>query len=125
MIPGKHPHHPTFIRSFLFAHQGYRLAFHQERNIKVMIAGGVVGALIGASVGFDGIAWIVYALVCACVIAFELMNTALEKVVDLVSPEFHPLAGQAKDIAAAAVWSICLIAFGIGILLVARALGFF
>ena len=36
----------------------------------------------------------------------ELLNTAIESVVDLVSPEFHPLAGRAKDISASAVWII-------------------
>lgn len=43
------------------------------------------------------------ALSCALVLALELVNTAAEALVDLVSPEFHPLAKVAKDTAAAAV----------------------
>ena len=43
------------------------------------------------------------ALACALVLALELVNTALEAVVDLISPESHPLAKVAKDAAAAAV----------------------
>ena len=50
------------------------------------------------------------------------MNTAVETVVDLVSPEFHPLAGKAKDIAAAASWFMSGISAIIGILVFIRAL---
>ncbi|MES2629968.1 MAG: diacylglycerol kinase family protein [Bacteroidota bacterium] len=39
----------------------------------------------------------------AFVVCTELINTALEKLTDLVQPDFHPLAGQIKDVAAAAV----------------------
>lgn len=123
MIPGKHPYHPSFKRSFLFAQQGFRLAFHQERNIKVMLSGALGGVVVGIIVHFDALSWLIFALCCAVVIAAELLNTAIEKVVDLVSPEFHPLAGQAKDIAAAAVWSMCVIVALIGAGLVLRALG--
>ena len=50
----------------------------------------------------------------ASVIGAEAMNTALEKVVDLASPEWHETAGQAKDAAAAAVLIISLGAAAVG-----------
>jgi diacylglycerol kinase len=53
--------------------------------------------------------WLVMTLVAALVLSAEAMNTAVEFVVDLVSPDYHPLAGKAKDVAAAAV---LLAAFG-------------
>jgi undecaprenol kinase len=49
------------------------------------------------------LSWAVLALAIALVIAAELLNTALETLVDLVSPDDHPLAKDAKDVAAAAV----------------------
>ena len=52
----------------------------------------------------------------------ELLNTAVETVVDLVSPEFHPLAGRAKDIAAAAVWVLSCIVAVVGVLVFANAI---
>ena len=52
----------------------------------------------------------------------ELVNTAIETVVDLVSPEFHPLAGRAKDIAAAAVWVLSLMVALVGLAVFANAL---
>lgn len=123
MIPGKHPKHPNFRRSFLFAIQGFRSAIHQERNIRVMLGAGVIGCVLGFLVCFDVLAWCIYILSCGCVISAELFNTSIEAVVDLVSPEFHPLAGKAKDIAAAAVWVLCLMVGVVGLGLYLRALG--
>jgi diacylglycerol kinase (ATP) len=51
--------------------------------------------------------------------AAEGLNTAIENVVDLVSPEYHPLAGRAKDIAAGAVLCAALLAAIIGALVFA------
>jgi diacylglycerol kinase (ATP) len=54
-------------------------------------------------------------LACALVISLELVNTAVEAVVDLVSPEPHPLAGVAKDVAAGAVLAASLFALGVAL----------
>ena len=51
----------------------------------------------------------------------ELLNTAIETIVDLVSPEYHPLAGRAKDIAAAAVWILCLFVGIVGLVVLGSA----
>lgn len=122
MMPGKGPSHPSFVRSFLFAMQGLRLALRQERNIKVMLCGGIVTIIAGLIVGLDLLSWAIVFLCCGIVLAAELLNTAIETVVDLVSPEFHPLAGRAKDIAAAAVYVLSVLVAIVGILVFARAL---
>ncbi|MDA6987305.1 diacylglycerol kinase family protein, partial [Escherichia coli] len=56
--------------------------------------------------------WTVVVLCFGVVIAAELFNTAIERLVDLVSPERHPVAGQVKDIAAGAVL-VCAVAAAI------------
>ncbi|KXB62518.1 diacylglycerol kinase family protein [Olsenella sp. DNF00959] len=122
MIPGKRPSHPTFRRSFLFAIQGFRTAVRQERNIKVMLGGAAFALVMGIVLRIDALSWAVVLLCCAVVIMAELFNTAVETVVDLVSPEFHPLAGRAKDIAAAAVWLLCVVVAVVGAVVFARAL---
>ena len=94
MIPGQKGNHPTFRRSFLFAMQGFRFTLRTERNIKVMLAAGALVIVCGFIVGLDPLSWAIVLLCCACVISAELMNTAIETVVDLVSPEYHPLAGH-------------------------------
>lgn len=122
MIPGRSPSHPSFRRSFLFALQGFRTALRQERNIKVMLAGGAFAVAMGVILRIDAVSWAIVLVCCGMVIAAELLNTAIETVVDLVSPEFHPLAGQAKDIAAAASWVLSLTAAVVGVIVYANAL---
>lgn len=62
--------------------------------------------------------WIVFFLCSAVVLAAEALNTAVEYVVDLVSPEYHVLAGKAKDVAAAAVLFAAIFSGLIAVLLI-------
>lgn len=122
MIPGSRSDHPSFRKSFLFAFQGLRAALRSERTIKVMAVMGAAAVVAGLVVGLDATSWCVLLLCCGCVLGAELMNTAVETVVDLVSPEYHPLAGRAKDVAAAAVWTLCAFVAVVGVVLFARAI---
>jgi diacylglycerol kinase (ATP) len=111
VIPGSNQDHPPLGRSFLFAIQGFISAVKSERNIKIMLAAFVLAVVAGLVLHIDAAGWGVVLLGSGCVLSAELLNTSLETVVDLVSPEYHPLAGRAKDIAAAAVWVLaCLVA---------------
>ena len=122
MIPGSKSDHPGFRKSFLFAIQGFRTAIATERNIKVMLAVGACAIVAGLALQLDLLSWAIVLLCCGVVIMAELMNTAVETVVDLVSPEFPPLAGRAKDIAAAAVWVLSVIVAIVGVLVFANAI---
>ena len=122
MIPGSKSDHPGFRKSFLFAIQGFRTAVATERNIKVMLAVGACAIVAGLALQLDLLSWAIVLLCCGVVIMAELLNTAVETVVDLVSPEFHPLAGRAKDIAAAAVWVLSVIVAIVGVLVFANAI---
>ncbi len=124
MIPGQKENHPSFKRSFLFALQGFRTAVKTERNIKVMLGGGAFAIILALIVGLDWVSWAIVLLCCGVVIAAELLNTSIETVVDLVSPEFDPLAGRAKDIAAAAVFSLSFFVALVGICVFVRAIFF-
>jgi diacylglycerol kinase len=70
----------------------------------------------GAMLHVSRIQWAALALVIALVIALELVNTAVEAAVDLLSPAEHPLAKVAKDCAAAAVLVAALGAIAVGLL---------
>ena len=118
MIPGQTHNHPSFRKSFFFAMQGFRTAFLTERNIKVMLVAAAVVILLGFTLNFDLLSWAIIVICCGLVITAELINTAIETVVDLVSPEFHPLAGRAKDISAAAVWVLSITAAVVGLLVI-------
>ena len=78
----------------------------------MVVAGGIVLRLSAAS-------WAVVALAIGLVLSAELLNTAIEAVVDLVSPADHPLAKRAKDVSAAAVLAASLAALAAGIFVLA------
>ena len=65
--------------------------------------------IAGIVLGITRTEWIMVVMCIGTVIAAELFNTAIEKLVDLVSPERHPVAGRVKDIAAGAVLILSLI----------------
>lgn len=121
MIPGSDSNHPTFWRSFGFALQGFRFAVRSERNIKVMLSGFAAAVVMGFIVGLSPMQWTIVLLCCGVVIMAELFNTAIETIVDLVSPEYHMLAGRAKDIAAAAVYVLCMFIAVIGLIIYINA----
>ena len=110
-----------FFRSFGCALKGIAVTIRDERNIKVQLAVAALALTLGAVVLRDPLEWAVVILCCGCVIGAELINTAIEHVVDLVSPEWNELAGKAKDVAAGAVLVIALAAGTIGLIVYVRA----
>lgn len=123
MIPGSDKDHPSFIRSFGYALEGFATAVKTERNIKVMLALGVIAVAVGFLLRLDWISWCLIAVCCGLVIFAELCNTAMEAIVDLATQELHPLAKRAKDIAAASVYVLSITAAVIGLIVFAHALG--
>jgi len=77
----------------------------------------VIVILAGYFTGLSRTEWYIVLLLIALMFALEMINTAIERVVDLASPNFHPLAKQAKDIAAGAVLVFALFSAIIGLLI--------
>ena len=124
MIPGSNKDHPSFLKSFSYAMEGFVTAVKTERNIKVMLVAGVCTVIAGCIVGLDIAEWATIIICCGLVIHGELCNTAMEAIVDLATQELHPLAKRAKDIAAASVYVLSITAAIVGVLVFAHALGF-
>ncbi|MFM9280727.1 diacylglycerol kinase family protein [Paenibacillus jiagnxiensis] len=80
---------------------GYALRTQMNMRVHVVISLGVITA--GIVFRISRMEWLFILACCALVMAAELFNTAVEAVVDLVSPDAHPLAKAAKDTAAGAV----------------------
>lgn len=102
--------------------QGFCEALRGERNLQIHLC---VTALVigwGAYLQVSFMEWAILLLCIGVVISVELLNTAVETVVDLVSPEHHELARKAKDIAAAAVLITTIMAVIIGGLLLINPL---
>jgi diacylglycerol kinase len=91
------------INSFAYALRGIRLAVGSEVNIKIHLTVALLVVLCGFVFEISMTEWLVVFLCFGLVLAMEIMNTAIETVVDLVSPNQHKLAGKAKDLAAGAV----------------------
>ncbi|WP_022801960.1 diacylglycerol kinase [Deinococcus ficus] len=92
-------------RSAGFAWAGLAFAFRTQANFRIELVCAALAVLAALWLGVPGAPVL---LACALVLALELMNTAVEAVVDLVSPDVHPLAKVAKDASAAAVLLACL-----------------
>ncbi|WP_419057915.1 diacylglycerol kinase family protein [Enorma massiliensis] len=123
MIPGSNREHPTFIRSFGYAIEGFRTAAATERNIKVQLLVGVLAVVAGVVLRIDALSWVLVLLCIGLVLFAELVNTSIEAIVDLATQDLHPLAKRAKDIAAASVFTLSITAAVVGIIVFARALG--
>ena len=104
-----------FFKSFGFAVTGIRTSF-SEQNFRFHVFAMVVVVVAGLLTGLTRIEWAIICIVIGLVLMAEMLNTAIEKVVDLASPDIHPLAKAAKDIAAGAVLVIALFSVIIGIL---------
>ena len=90
--------------SFRYAAQGLGYAFVSQRNFRIHVITGVVVFTLATWLQLDMIRMAVLMLTVAAVLVLELLNTAIEAVVDLaIGRRFHPLARIAKDCAAAAV----------------------
>jgi len=78
--------------------------------------------LIGIWLGLKRMEWVAILMVIAMVWIAELINTSLESIVDMTSPERHPLAQVGKDVAAAAVLLAAIVSVIVGILVLGPAL---
>lgn len=94
---------PNFWQSLTFALSGIGHALRSQRNLRIHITIAVVVVIAGFVLHIGRTEWAVVVTLIALVIGLELLNTAIEALVDLASPEPHSLAKVAKDTAAGAI----------------------
>ncbi|MFT8871006.1 MAG: diacylglycerol kinase family protein [Sporolactobacillus sp.] len=102
--------HKSLPRSFQDAIAGFWLAFCQERNIHLQLLAGICVLVLAFLLHVTADDFIIILLLIGGVISLELVNTSIERVVDLITQERHPMAKAAKDAAAAAVWWFSVVA---------------
>lgn len=91
------------LRSFGYAWKGIRCCVGKEQNLSFHLIATALTVTAGFLLDITRTDWTIVLLCIGVVIAAELFNSAIERLVDLVSPQRQPLAGQVKDIAAGAV----------------------
>lgn len=95
---------PNLFLSFKYAWAGVRYAFVTQRNFRIHTFIGVVAVSLGLLLQIELVELAIIVMTCAIVMVLELLNTAIESVVDLtVKQTYHELAKIAKDCAAGAV----------------------
>jgi undecaprenol kinase len=102
------------LRPFTFAIVGILHAIRNERNMKIHAVVAVIVIILGLFYQLSAIEWMLIVFAIGGMLSLELMNTAIERVVDLVTKDFHPLAKQAKDVAAGAVFIYAILSVLIG-----------
>ncbi|NLO21424.1 MAG: diacylglycerol kinase family protein [Syntrophomonadaceae bacterium] len=93
----------SFQQSMVSAVSGLFMTVRSERNMKIHLLAAFLATTLGLALGINRIEWGLLCLTIFLVLMAEVANTALERVVDLVTAEYHPLARTAKNAAAGAV----------------------
>jgi diacylglycerol kinase len=105
------------LRSFRHALRGWWYVLRTQRNAWLHVAIATMVFLLAFWLGLGALDWAIIILTTAMVFTAEFVNTAIEAVVDLASPERHPLAKVGKDVGAGAVLIAALAAVLIGALI--------
>ncbi len=92
-----------FIAGFGYAFSGLWYAIRTQRNMRVHVALALLAILLGIVLRISAVEFALIFVAIIAVFIAEMFNTVFELCVDLASPEYHPLAKIAKDVAAGAV----------------------
>ena len=104
-------------KSFGYAFEGIGTCIKKERNMKIHCAAAVLVVIAGVILKISLLEWCICLTLFGLIMALELVNTAVEAVVDLVTEERKPLAKIAKDTAAGAVLIAAIMAAIAGIII--------
>ena len=106
-----------FFHSFTYPIKGLRYAYRNEQNLAVDVGVALLVLIFGFIFKINKYEWAILVLTIGLVISCELINTAIEATVDLVTEEYHPLAKVAKDTSAAAVFIFAIVAVIVGLII--------
>ena len=106
-----------FKDSFNDCINGFRFINSNEDNFKREILLGIVALILSYLLKVDKIEFIIIIIVIGLLLVSEIINTAIERLVDLVSPRYNKLAGEVKDIAASSVLLMCIFSLVVGVII--------
>jgi undecaprenol kinase/diacylglycerol kinase (ATP) len=105
-----------WLRSFRYAYEGLQYALLTQRNLKFHFMVSVIVLLMALIIGVSKLETLFLLLSIVLVFFAEMLNTAIEKTVDLAADRPHPLAKIAKDVAAGAVLVTAVFAVAVGMI---------
>ena len=115
VIPSSNRRH-GIVKSFGFAFAGLWFLLRTQRNARIHVIVGAAACGLAAWLGISRVEWAVLVFTIALVIILEGLNTAVEAAIDLASPDIHPLAKAAKDLAAGMVLVATIASVAVGLL---------
>lgn len=105
------------FKSFQYAAEGFWYLIRQEHNFRLHLVATAVALFIGFYFRISKTEWLFILFAIGGVLSTEAMNTAVEKLADTISPEYHPMIKIAKDVAAFAVLLMAIVSVVIGCLI--------
>ncbi len=104
-------------KSFYYAWSGLVSTYKSEQNFRLQVLVSIIVVAISVYFRLSRKEWVIVLLVICLVLLLELLNTALEKVMDILEPKIHHYVKLIKDVMAAAVFLASLFAVIIGVLI--------
>jgi len=104
------------VKSFKYAFSGIALLFRHEHNSRIHLAAAVVVSIAGFCFHIGIYKWLAVVFAIGLVFMAEILNSAIEHITDIISPEYNHKAGQVKDLAAGAVLLASVTALVIGVI---------
>ena len=105
------------ISSIKNSWNGLKVAYKKEQSMYIHLVCAVILLVLSFLLNISLTQWLIIIAIIGLTLVVELINTAIESTVDLVTKEFHPLAKVAKDTSAAAVFIFALVAIIVGIII--------
>ena len=107
---------PSFLRSISHAWAGLVHTFLTQRNARWHVVAALAAIALAIWLRIDSTSWAILLLTIGAVCAGETINTTVEALVDLLSPEWHERAKVAKDVSAGAVLLLAVTAIAVGLI---------
>ena len=107
---------PSFWRSVAHAWSGLVYMFLTQRNARLHLVAALAAIALATWLRIDSTRWAILLLTIGAVCAGETINTTVEALVDLLSPEWHERAKVAKDVSAGAVLLLAVTAVAVGLI---------
>lgn len=107
----------SFWQSFKHAWHGLKIALVSEKNFRRHILVALLVIALGAWRGLSQSLWIALLLVIALILALEIFNSAIERLVDMLTPRTHSFAKEIKDLLAGMVLLVSIFAGLIGLII--------
>lgn len=104
-------------KSFRYAFQGIKTLFKSEHNAWIHLTAAVLVIFCGFELEISATEWCIVVICIGAVTMAEAFNTAIEAIADKVSPEYNPLIGKAKDVAAGGVLLMAIGAAACGLII--------